>query len=159
MAEYSSKIAKAIHSYLTNDDWKFSFDESRGVFSFGLTLDCKIQHVDYRILIHDSAYTVYTLCPLGADINDKECFMKTAEFLCRANYGLRNGNFEFDFNDGEIRYKVYYRFDDGDVPSEDAISSSIFLPARMFERYSMGIIGVLFGGLDPKHACEMCEQD
>ena len=30
-----------------------------------------------------------------------------AELLTRANYGLANGNFEMDFQDGEIRYKTY----------------------------------------------------
>lgn len=30
-----------------------------------------------------------------------------AELLTRANYGLANGNFEMDYQDGEIRYKTY----------------------------------------------------
>ncbi len=30
----------------------------------------------------------------------------TAEFICRANYGLPIGNFEMDFADGELRFKV-----------------------------------------------------
>jgi hypothetical protein len=29
-----------------------------------------------------------------------------AKFITRANYGMSLGNFELDFNDGEIRYKT-----------------------------------------------------
>jgi hypothetical protein len=32
--------------------------------------------------------------------------LRVAEFITRANYGLRIGNFELDFGDGEVRYKT-----------------------------------------------------
>ena len=38
-----------------------------------------------------------------------------AEFLTRANYGIMIGNFEMDFNDGEVRYKGALEYADGDV--------------------------------------------
>ncbi len=34
-----------------------------------------------------------------------ETRLMAAEYLTRANYGMFIGNFELDFNDGEVRYK------------------------------------------------------
>lgn len=43
----------------------------------------------------------------AVDDNTPEAHRATmAEFVCRANYGMILGNFEFDMNDGELRYKV-----------------------------------------------------
>jgi hypothetical protein len=32
--------------------------------------------------------------------------LEVSHFLTRANYGLADGNFELDFEDGEVRYKT-----------------------------------------------------
>jgi hypothetical protein len=36
----------------------------------------------------------------------EEVRLAVAEFLTRANYGMRIGNFELDYSDGEVRYKT-----------------------------------------------------
>jgi hypothetical protein len=45
----------------------------------------------------------FSVCPVNVP-EDKRLSM--ADFLTRANYGLKVGNFEMDFSDGEIRYKT-----------------------------------------------------
>ena len=80
-----------------------------------------------------------------------------AQFLCRANYGLRNGNFELDVRDGEIRYKVFQNCSGGVVPNEEIVRDSIYVCASMFEHYSQGIVGIIYGGLDAKEAIDLCE--
>jgi hypothetical protein len=45
---------------------------------------------------------LYSICPQRAPEQRRS---EVADFLTRANYGLAAGNFELDFNDGEIRYK------------------------------------------------------
>ena len=79
-----------------------------------------------------------------------------AEFLCRANYGLANGNFELDFRDGEIRYKCFVNCDET-VPGKETIKDSIYVPARMFTRYSEGILAVLFNMKSAEQAVKDCE--
>ena len=48
-------------------------------------------------------FVFYSLCPVKAPTEKRQLI---AEFLTRANYDLLIGNFEFDFEDGEIRYKT-----------------------------------------------------
>ena len=57
-----------------------------------------------------------------------------AEYLHRANYGLRVGNFELDYDDGEIRYKTYIDADFTEI-TDKTIMMSIFIPGDMFNKY------------------------
>lgn len=154
---YSSSVAKSIKSFLEGDDWHFSFDEEKGTFSFTLSMKNQMKKINYIISVKDSFYTVYAIAPIGADSADSEGMLKMAEFICRANYGLRRGNFELDMRDGEIRYKYFVDFDDATL-SQKAIKNSIYTPASMFIRYAPGIMSVIFGGAEAKDAVEKCEQ-
>ena len=46
---------------------------------------------------------LYSVCPLRAPPDRRD---EVARFLTLANYGLAAGNFELDFDDGEVRYKT-----------------------------------------------------
>lgn len=151
---YSSAIADAINTFLKNDGWHFSFDEETGRFTFGLTLQCKLRNADYRIRVGEDSYTVYVYVPLKAD---DENLQTMSEFLHRANYGLKAGNFELDCDDGEIRYKIHVDSEDT-VPTDAIIKNSIYTPAAMLDRYSEGILGILFRDETAEQAVERCEE-
>ncbi len=155
--EYSQEIAEAIRSDLDELGWSYSFDENRGIFRFGVTLQSKIKNVQYVIYVNESEYTVYVISPIGADENDKKMLRVMAEFVCRANYGLKNGCFELDMNDGELRYKSYVDCEGG-IPSSAVIENSIHCPAAMFRRYSDGILAIIFGATNAKAAVDKCER-
>ncbi len=154
--EYSISIANAIKRFLDDDDWKYAFDESRGLFDFGLNLSCKLSNARYKILVRDNSYTVYAYSPLSADAEDKTMLASMAQFLHGANYGLRNGNFELDFNDGEIRYKSFVDCE-GSLPSTEIIKNSIYIPASMIKRYSGGIVEIIVNSADPSECLKQCE--
>ncbi len=158
MNKYSISIARAVNAYLKKDNWKYSFDNEEGLFNFSLSLQCKIKTVDYLIRIREDDFIVYAVSSISADENDPEGLNKLAEFFCRANYGIRNGNFEMDYSDGEIRYKSYVDCEDI-TPSDAMIRNGLYVPATMFERYAAGILAVLFGGSDPEEAVRACEED
>ena len=153
---YSKNISNALNEFLENDDWHFSFDEKRGVFNFRLGLEGKLKKIDYLIRVRDNEYTVYATSPIGADQNDKTMMASMAEFVCRANYGLKNGNFELDMQDGEIRFKCFVDCT-AITPTQEMVRNSIYCPATMFDNYSDGIAGIIFGNLSAKQAVEQCE--
>ncbi len=155
---YSMEIAAAINNYLEENHWNFDFDEKKGVFYFNLSIRSKIKSIRYIISVDDDNYSAFAVCPIGADQDDPEMMERMAEFICRANFGLKFGNFEFDFRDGEIRYKANVLCNDI-IPNEDIIRYSIFCPSRMFERYGNGIVDIIFGGASAKDAVEKCEKD
>lgn len=154
---YSERIADAINGYLAEDDWNFSFDKKHGLFKFGLSLKGKIKKIGYIIDVKENEYVVYAISPLGADEDDKEMMTSMAEFICRANYGLVNGNFELDMRDGEIRFKCFVDCE-GITPTSAVVRNSIHCPAAMFERYGAGMVDIVFGNASAKEAVEYCEK-
>jgi len=48
------------------------------------------------------------------------------EFITRANYGLLVGNFEFDLDDGEVRFKAAGDYEDGDMSPSSPSSATCF---------------------------------
>lgn len=154
---YSKSIANVINSFLTEDDWHFSFDDKRGLFRFGLNLKGRIKKVSYIIDVKDDEYVVYAISPLGADDDNEKVMATMADFLCRANYGLKNGNFELDMRDGEIRYKCFVDCE-GITPTSEMVRNSIHCPAAMFDRYGAGIVDIIFGNATAKEAIAKCEK-
>lgn len=154
---YSKKITTAINNFLNEDDWHFAFDEQGGSFKFGLTLKSKIKHIEYIVEVQEDEFLVYAVSPIGADEDDEKMMKTMAEFICRANYGLKNGNFELDMRNGEIRYKSFVSCG-GITPTPEMIKRSIYCPATMFEQYSDGIVDIILGNATAKSAIEKCEK-
>lgn len=154
---YSNEIANVVKQFLDEDDWHYSFDENRGNFKFGLCIDSKMKNIRYLVDVDDDNVIVYGTAPVGADSDDKQMMAKMAEYICRVNYGLQNGSFELDFRDGEIRFKSYVDCD-GCMPGKDVIRNSVHCTAMMFERYSPGMIDIIFAGSNAKEAIEKCEK-
>lgn len=154
--QYSSDIAEAVNKFLVDDEWNFDFDREEGQFHFRLTLDGKLKETRYCIIINEDDYTVYAYSPIGADKGDEQMMSAMADFICRANYGMKNGNFELDMMDGEIRYKCYVDCENM-IPSADVIRNSIYCPASMLDRYGGGIVGIVCLDASPADAIAKCE--
>lgn len=154
---YSIEIANVVKNFLDTDDWHYSFDDEDGIFSFNLKLGGKINKISYKLMVRDDSYTNYAICPFNGDTDDPEGMARLAEFFSRANYGLRNGNFELDFRDGEIRYKSYVDCE-GQLPSTEVVKNSIYVIAAMFQHYAPGITAVLYTDMSAKEANDKCDQ-
>lgn len=152
---YSIDIANEIGTFLDEDNWNFSFNEEKGVFKFNVRLDTKIKKIDYVLYVENEAFIVYSVCPLYAD---EDNMLTMAEFVCRANHCLRNGNFELDMDDGEIRFKTFVDCD-GVIPTQKIIKNSIYFHAKMFEHYGDGIVSVIFNAVPPETAIDICEKN
>lgn len=155
---YNQEIVDAVKSFLDGDAWHYRFDSDAGVFHFGVNLHGKMKNVQYLVGINERDYVVYAISPLSADQDDADQMRKMSEFVCRANYGLRDGNFELDFRDGELRYKCFMNCN-GVIPNKNMIGSSIHCPAAMFDRYGKGIVQILFNDMSAEDAIELCERD
>lgn len=153
---YSEEIAGIIRDFLMGDDWKFDFDDEHGIFRFGVGIESKLKHLRYIIRIRDDSYVVYAISPLDADCDDKNVMKELSDFICRANFGLMNGNFELDMTDGEIRYKTFVDCD-GITPSEEIIKGSVIIPSLMFDRYAPGILDIMFKEATAEDAIAKCE--
>ena len=155
---YNTQISGCISKAFKELDWHYQFDENKGVFRAGVSIDGPIQDIQIIIAVRKDDFSVFGVSPIRADKTNTGMMAKLAEFITRANYGLKNGCFEMDYRDGEIRYRSYVDCD-GVIPSHMVIVDSIHVCASMFERYAPGIVSILFTDKSAADAVEECENE
>lgn len=78
------------------------------------------------------------------------------EYLTRANYGLRLGNFEMDFDDGEVRCRAGIDVEGG-VLEPTMIKNLAHCCCALMDRYLPGLMKVAFGETLPDAAIREIE--
>jgi hypothetical protein len=149
------QIFDTLVEYLEEDDWKFNIIKEDAA----LMLLFRGQAGSWQCLAsveeEKSWLTFYSILPSNAP-EDKRA--DVAEFLTRANYGLVIGNFELDFNDGEVRYKTSVDVEGGELTSK-MIENLIHANLMTMDRYFPGIMSVLYADADPEEAVAQIESE
>ena len=153
---YSGKIAGVVCSFLEGVKLEFTFDDRCGEFKFGLGMKGKVSKVTYIINVGEKEYTVYIVSSVCPNTNNRKTMHNLMEFLCRANYGMINSNFELDVTSGEIRMK-YFVDCEGTEPTAGLVKKSICLSGLMFEHYGDGIADIILDNAAAKAAFDRCK--
>ncbi|HEX9018927.1 MAG TPA: YbjN domain-containing protein, partial [Anaerolineaceae bacterium] len=74
----------------------------------------------------------------------------------RANYGMIIGNFELDYQDGEIRYKTSVDVEDVAL-AESLVQNLVYANVLTMDKYLPGLMRVLYAGIEPIAAIEEVE--
>lgn len=149
----NSPIFQTIINLFTENNWHFiqieeqpalylTFPEKNGQY------DCYAQAKEEQ-----KQFIFYSVCPTKVPKPKRRA---VAEFLFRANYGIIVGNFELDFNDGEIRYKTHSDLKYNFLVSE-AIKELVYTNVMMMDRYLPGITSVISGKVSPEEAIRAIE--
>lgn len=80
-----------------------------------------------------------------------------AEFLTRVNFGLVSGNFELDWDDGEVRFKTGIELD-GLSPSAELVRALVQPNLSSVLRYLPGLLMVIRDEADPRTARSECDE-
>ena len=142
-----------LSNYLDDDEWFPRRIEGKYAYSMSYSgkngdLRC------YAIVRVDlEEFLFYAVAPVKVP---DEVRMAVAEYLTRANYGLRIGNFELDYSDGEVRYKSSLDFESQSL-TPDLIRNAIYPAVHTMDRYLPGLLRVSFGGATPHEAIEEVE--
>lgn len=139
-------VIDLIKKFFESADWAYDFFEEKNIFTASINLNNIVGVLRIYIFVGDSDYLVYTV--LNSTV-EKSAYAKITEYIHRVNYGLDNGNFEFDYNDGEIRYKTFVNFKDSSL-SDSVIEDSIFFPAFMFDQHGKNLFRLMLGEGDPE---------
>ena len=142
------RIYSEISAFLTADDWPFSKldDQTIAKTSFqgkNGEFNCFIQSREEQ-----DHMVMYSVLPVFAPPAKKD---EVAAFITRANFGMIIGNFELDYEDGEVRYKT-------SVDLEDVSELRILLRNMIYsnvltmDKYLPGLMRVIFGGLSAVEA-------
>lgn len=149
---YSGAIADTLRELFSASGILASFEDKNGVgvFTIRMKLHCRLQSAQMVAIVREDSFSTITTLPLTADMDHR---LAMAEYLTRANWGMRNGNFELNMNDGEIRYKTYVHVGQ-EKPDMAACRLATMLPFLMIDRFGDGLIDVLFGFKTPREAFE-----
>lgn len=141
--------------YLDDQEWHYTMHEEENYISMRMNMKA-VDSCACILSIRGEGKTllVYTIFPIKIP---EECRAAEAEYLSRANYGLWLGNFELDFEDGEIRYKSMLAVEPDEAPSEAVLDRVVNVGFSMVDQYAPGILSVLYANDEPAHAIARIE--
>ena len=110
---------------------------------------------DALVIANDEFHYVTTYCTFGPRVPDDRR-AAVAEAIGRANFGIVVGNFEMDFSDGELRFRVGAGVEGGTLSVEMA-RNMFSLAIYMCDRYHDALMRVMFAGQAPADAIQRAE--
>jgi hypothetical protein len=147
-------ILRQLLNFFTEDDWSFTKLQGESILRTAFQGEngewiCYAQAREAQ-----QQFVFYSLCPIAPPEDKRQAI---AEFLTRANYGMTIGNFEFDFDDGEIRYKTSIDVE-GDRLSLALIKRLVYANVMTLDEYLPGIQAVIETDISPEEAIRAIEQ-
>ncbi|MGF1488260.1 MAG: YbjN domain-containing protein, partial [Prochloraceae cyanobacterium] len=143
-------------NYFQNLEWQFikSFENSTIQFVFSGEngrWNCLLKTRE-----NQAQLIFYSIFPIPVPESKR---IAIAEFITRANYNIIIGNFELDFDNGEIRYKTSIDVE-GDRLSNSNLESIIYPNLGTIDRYLPGIKAIIerFDNISVKQAIEIVEK-
>jgi hypothetical protein len=127
----------------------------RTVFRLGVGLENGRADCFVEIREPDKQLIILTIWPVSIPDNKRK---QIAEFITRINYNLILGAFVLDFDDGELRYKCNFVYDNTLPQSEDVFIRNLFTSFLMMDRYLPGIISIVYANIEPKIAFNQIEK-
>lgn len=156
MSDNSAEIRQAVERYFEEEGFKFSGFDERNVARTSFKIKSKLSSADIILHAQKDRLLVRSMLALKADEENRPA---VAEYLLRANYGMKTGGFDFDFNDGEISFRVSFYCGDEDfvAPTHEQIDHAVDICLGMMQRYGDGVLKVVYGLQTPKEAIQEIE--
>lgn len=153
-----SVIIAAVENYFERDGVKYYPFNEHDVARASFRVKSKLQHVDVLFIAHENKLIIRINVPMSAGEEERN---NVGEFLMRANYGLQIGCFDYDYDDGEISYRIpiYCGTEEFTPPTYEQIDNCLTIGMMMVDRYGDSLLKVMFGLLDPKEAVEEAENN
>ena len=134
-------LIEQVKAFFDRQEWNYSRLPDRDTLQMTVTMPGGTWEVFVDAREADSLLTVYSVAPFNVP---KEKLAAMAEFQTRANYGLVIGNFEMDWDDGEIRFKTSLNFK-GEPFSENLLNHLFNDNLRMMNTYLPGLEKIIDG--------------
>lgn len=143
-----SSLFDTVIQFLKEDDWKFRQLEGKTVLTMGFKGKTGSWTCYARVIEDQERFIFYSTMESNVPLDKRPAI---AEYLTRANYGLRIGNFEMDFSDGEVRYKTSIDVEGGELTFK-MWKSLVYTNVLTMDKYFPGIMSVVYGGTSPEEA-------
>jgi hypothetical protein len=149
------RALQAVAQFFTEDEWSFEQMPDRPILRLPFQgkegrWNCYAQ---IRVTRDVEQILFYSVLPLNVPVDKLPAI---AEFITRANYGMALGNFELDFNDGEVRYKTSVDVTETEITGS-LLRPLIYTNVLMMDRYMSGLMAVVYAGMSPAEAVKQIE--
>jgi hypothetical protein len=146
-------IYDVMEDFFKKDDWPATKLENQPAMSMNFQGQNGRWSCYARVEEEKQIVLFYSYCPVKAPEEKRPIL---ADFLTRANYGLYIGNFEMDFNDGEVRFKTSLDVE-GDELSFALMKRIVYDNVGVMDKYLPGVMSVIYGGASPTEAIAKVE--
>lgn len=147
------RIYDGFLNFFKQDDWPYQEIEGRPLIRTGFA-GKNGEWVCFAQAREDmEQFVFYSIAPIKAPVEKRDAVV---EFITRANYGMIIGNFEFDYSDGEIRYKTALDVEGGEA-TFTMLKNLIYINVRTMDRYLPGLMKVIYGDVSPAEAIREIE--
>ena len=125
---------------------KYSFDESRNTFTMHVDFSPKVGTVSIAFVVEEEIVNLVATFPFRGT---EATAAKLAELICRINCHLSIGHFDYDFDDGDVRYCQDVLADQLKAEKGDVLARFFATLAAAGEKFAPCIARVALGIGEP----------
>jgi hypothetical protein len=142
------QIFNALVEFFEEDEWDFQWMEGASVLSMGFSgkngkWQCFAQAREAQ-----QQFVFYSVLPINVPPEKRQ---KVAELITRINYGMVIGNFEMDFDDGEVRYKTSVDVEGAEL-TPPMIRQMVYANIIITDRYLSAVMRTIYSDITPLEA-------
>ncbi|MFN9857982.1 MAG: YbjN domain-containing protein [Pseudanabaena sp.] len=152
--ENSSSSFEVLLNFFQENNWSFLQHETEPILRMGYQGENGEWNCVAKTKENPSQLVFYSLYPIKVPPKKR---LGIAEFLTRANFGLIVGNFEMDFQDGEVRYKTYAINGENNPLNSELIGQLIFVNVMTMDKYLPALMSVLYANVPIDQAIQQIE--
>ncbi len=150
-----TKIIKRIKTFMEADEWHPEQDQIEGLDRAFTRFASKEGSWNFVVLV-DEETKVVTFYSVLDTLTPEDKRLEMAQFITRANFGLRVGKFELDWEDGIVRFQSGLILEDTEL-TEALIRRHCYNNVNTMTQYFSGIMKVMYGGHTPEEAIQKVE--
>ena len=132
---------KQIIDFFKQQQWQYTIVENKTIALFGISGEKVNFQCMADVREEDAEFIFFSICGVKVPENRRS---EVSELLTRINFGIFLGNFEMDFEDGEIRFKVSIYFEESQL-SFKTIENLILRNISTMDSYVDSIIRMIYG--------------
>ncbi|MGI0491965.1 YbjN domain-containing protein [Alkalinema pantanalense CENA528] len=149
-----SSILEQLISFFQSEKWEFEHIVAHHLLRFEVE-GTQGEWVCYaKAKEDDHQFIFYSNLPSGVPPEKRSA---VAEYITRANNGLILGNFELDFDEGEVHYKTSIEAAP-DVLTADLIRPIVYANLSVMDQYLPGFAWIITDNLSPAAAIQQLEE-
>lgn len=132
-------LLNEIESWLQDNGWKYKKRQEAEILEMDVKLQCGLEQCRVIVWMTEEYCVVVGRTPVKVE---EEARGRIGEYVCRANYSMYDGHFDFNYDDGELRYKTILPQTINAGSRPEMIEEMLMRPAVMLDTYGPGFLKV-----------------